>query len=156
MDSLIIKLVCFLKLFDLARIAVTLAKKRSKMCDLWKLALSPPKSGKCIKKTSIPLFWGYVGFKKWTPFFSFGVGSAIVWHMKTGTLGKYRDDHNPTLFPIIIFKYLSKDYTIFSQKQAFSPVFWWNLSHFLALKSNMSTFLILWQQCHNLEVKLIQ
>ena len=34
-------------------------------------------------------FWGDVGVKKWSRFFCFGDGSAIFWHLKTGTFAKF-------------------------------------------------------------------
>ena len=46
------------------------------MCDIQKLGYSPPKSGKPIKQTGNPPFWGDVGIEKWSCFFS-GIQYAI-------------------------------------------------------------------------------
>ena len=46
-------------------------------------------------------FWGDIGIKKWSPFFCFGIRSAIFWHMKTGTFGKSARFHVPKKGPFL-------------------------------------------------------
>ena len=46
------------------------------------------KSGKCIKQTPTPPFWGDVGVKKWSQFFYSGTWSPIFGHPKMGTFAK--------------------------------------------------------------------
>ena len=46
------------------------------------------KSGKCIKQTPTPPFWGDVGVKKWSQFFDSGTPKPIFGHLKMGTFGK--------------------------------------------------------------------
>ena len=43
---------------------------------------------------SLP-FWGDVGIKKWSPFFCYGIRSAVFWHVKTGTFSKSARFHAP-------------------------------------------------------------
>ena len=43
------------------------------------------KSGKCIKQTPTPPFWGDVGVKKWSQFFDSGTPKPIFGHLKMGT-----------------------------------------------------------------------
>ena len=45
------------------------------------------KSGKCIKQTPTPPFWGDVGVKKWSQFFYSGTLKPIFGHLKMGTFG---------------------------------------------------------------------
>ena len=40
------------------------------------------KSGKCIKQTPTPPFWGDVGVKKWSQFFDSGTPKPIFGHLK--------------------------------------------------------------------------
>ena len=46
------------------------------------------KSGKLIKQTPTPPFWGDVGVKKWSQFFYSGTPKPIFGHLKMGTFGK--------------------------------------------------------------------
>ena len=46
------------------------------------------KSGKCIKQTPTPPFWGDVGVKKWSRFFYSGTRKPIFGHLKMGTFAK--------------------------------------------------------------------
>ena len=46
------------------------------------------KSGKCIKQTPTPPFWGDVGVKKWSQFFDSGTPKPIFGHLKMGTFAK--------------------------------------------------------------------
>ena len=43
------------------------------------------KSGKLIKQTPTPPFWGDVGVKKWSQILDFGTQSPIFGHLKMGT-----------------------------------------------------------------------
>ena len=45
------------------------------------------KSGKCIKQTPTPPFWGDVGVKKWSQILDSGTRSPIFGHLKMGTFG---------------------------------------------------------------------
>ena len=46
------------------------------------------KSGKWIKQTPTPPFWGDVGVKKWSQILDSGTRSPIFGHLKMGTFGK--------------------------------------------------------------------
>ena len=46
------------------------------------------KSGKCIKQTPTPPFWGDVGVKKWSQILDSGTRSPIFGHLKMGTFAK--------------------------------------------------------------------
>ena len=46
------------------------------------------KSGKLIKQTPTPPFWGDVGVKKWSRFFDSGTRKPIFGHLKMGTFAK--------------------------------------------------------------------
>ena len=46
------------------------------------------KSGKWIKQTPTPPFWGDVGVKKWSRFFDSGTRKPIFGHLKMGTFAK--------------------------------------------------------------------
>ena len=46
------------------------------------------KSGKCIKQTPTPPFWGDVGVKKWSQILDSGTRSPIFGHLKMGTFPK--------------------------------------------------------------------
>ena len=46
------------------------------------------KSGKLIKHTPTPPFWGDVGVKKWSRFLDSGTQSPIFGHLKMGTFAK--------------------------------------------------------------------
>ena len=46
------------------------------------------KSGKLIKQTPTPPFWGDVGVKKWSQILDSGTRSPIFGHLKMGTFGR--------------------------------------------------------------------
>ena len=48
------------------------------------------KSGKWLKQTPTPPFWGDVGVKKWSQFLDSGTRSTIFGHLKMGTFGIFR------------------------------------------------------------------
>ena len=64
--------------------------KRAQNVQNSEFAYYASKSGKCIKQTPTPPFWGDVGVKKWSPFLDSDARSPIFGHLKIGTFGIFR------------------------------------------------------------------
>ena len=61
--------------------------KRAQNVQNSEFAYYASKSGKWIKQTPTPPFWGDVGMKKWSQFLDSGTRSPIFGHLKMGTFG---------------------------------------------------------------------
>ena len=62
--------------------------KRAQNVQNSEFAYYASKSGKWIKQTPTPPFWGDVGVKKWSRFFDSGTRKPIFGHLKMGTFAK--------------------------------------------------------------------
>ena len=62
--------------------------KRAQNVQNSEFAYYASKSGKCIKQTPTPPFWGDVGVKKWSQFLDSGTQSPIFGHLTLGTFAK--------------------------------------------------------------------
>ena len=76
------------------------------------------KSGKCIKQTPTPPFWGDVGVKKWSQSLDLGTRSTTFGHLKMGTF-----ENAPKNLFFCIFGRHSYRYNIYQVRMEFRKLF---------------------------------
>ena len=76
------------------------------------------KSGKWLKQTPTPLFWGDVGVKKWSQFLDSGTRSTTFGHLKIGTF-----EYAQKIIFFCIFGRHSYRYNIYQVRMEFRKLF---------------------------------